>query len=380
LNAKDDEREITRMSRIVDNRLMIFRHQPGVPCRIDDKLVHRKIDDRHGQYANDHAVEPARRGATRGSVVIDLPFPLEALWRQLEQPRDDHDRHEADDHENDDEPGGALANAEQRRERIQHLHDKPRERDVSHGCADHIPAAQFRYQRHGPYPSAISSSRHARRTRKIARNLVQSRPMAIQSEKKPTVFIVDDDAAIRFAMQALMDSVNLDHEIFESGDEFLEKITEQRPGCLVLDIRMPGLGGLELQEELIKRGNTLPIIFITGHGDVPMAVEAMQKGAVDFIQKPFRDQELLDRIREALATDEERREEQQQQAAVIERLDRLTNREREVFDLVVTGKPNKVIAYELGVSQRTVEIHRARVMEKMQARSLADLVKMHMTA
>jgi FixJ family two-component response regulator len=204
--------------------------------------------------------------------------------------------------------------------------------------------------------------------------------MAAQSTQKPTVFIVDDDAAIRFAMQALMDSVNLDHEIFASADEFLKKVTEQRPGCLVLDIRMPGLGGLELQEELIKRGNTLPIIFITGHGDVPMAVEAMQKGAVDFIQKPFRDQELLDRIREALATDEERREEQQQHAEVTERLNRLTNREREVFDLVVTGKPNKVIAYELGVSQRTVEIHRARVMEKMQARSLADLVKMHMTA
>ena len=204
--------------------------------------------------------------------------------------------------------------------------------------------------------------------------------MAAQTEQSPTVFIVDDDAAIRFAMQALMDSVNLSHEIFASADEFLEKIGDQRPGCLVLDIRMPGLGGLELQEELIKRGNTLPIIFITGHGDVPMAVEAMQKGAVDFIQKPFRDQELLDRIREALATDEERREAQQQHAEVATRLDRLTNREREVFDLVVTGKPNKVIAYELGVSQRTVEIHRARVMEKMQARSLADLVKMHMTA
>ena len=193
------------------------------------------------------------------------------------------------------------------------------------------------------------------KTRKNAPNLVQSAPMAPQTEQNPTVFIVDDDAAIRFAMQALMDSVNLEHEIFASGDEFLEKITEQRPGCLVLDIRMPGL-------------------------DVPMAVEAMQKGAVDFIQKPFRDQELLDRIREALATDEERREEQQQHAVVNDRLGRLTNREREVFDLVVTGKPNKVIAYELGVSQRTVEIHRARVMEKMQARSLADLVKMHMTA
>jgi FixJ family two-component response regulator len=204
--------------------------------------------------------------------------------------------------------------------------------------------------------------------------------MTPQNDSSPTVFIVDDDAAIRFAMQALMDSVNLNHEIFASADEFLEKISGQRPGCLVLDIRMPGLGGLELQEELIKRGNTLPIIFITGHGDVPMAVEAMQKGAVDFIQKPFRDQELLDRIREALATDEERREAQQHHAEVAHRLERLTNREREVFDLVVTGKPNKVIAYELGVSQRTVEIHRARVMEKMQARSLADLVKMHMSA
>jgi RNA polymerase sigma factor (sigma-70 family) len=204
--------------------------------------------------------------------------------------------------------------------------------------------------------------------------------MTQSPQQSPTVFIVDDDPSIRFAMQALMDSVNLQHEIFASADEFLEKVTEQRPGCLVLDIRMPGLGGLELQEELLQRGNTVPIIFITGHGDVPMAVDAMQKGAVDFIQKPFRDQDLLDRIREALTTDKERREEQQKHAEVADRLARLTNREREVFDLVVTGKPNKVIAYELGVSQRTVEIHRARVMEKMQARSLADLVKMHMNA
>ena len=204
--------------------------------------------------------------------------------------------------------------------------------------------------------------------------------MTQKQQDQPTVFIVDDDPAIRFAMQALMDSVNIEHEIYASGDEFLESVDDHRAGCLVLDIRMPGLGGLELQEELIKRDSTLPIIFITGHGDVPMAVDAMQKGAVDFIQKPFRDQDLLDRIREALKTDAERREEQQKHAEVAERLDRLTNREREVFDLVVTGKPNKVIAYELGVSQRTVEIHRARVMEKMQARSLADLVKMHMTA
>lgn len=202
--------------------------------------------------------------------------------------------------------------------------------------------------------------------------------MTTTTEQAPTVFIVDDDPAIRFAMQALMDSVNIQHEIFGSADEFLETVPDQRPGCLVLDIRMPGLGGLELQQELIEHGNSLPIIFITGHGDVPMAVEAMQKGAVDFIQKPFRDQDLLDRITEALKTDKDRREEQQKHAEVAARVERLTNREHEVFDLVVTGKPNKVIAYELGVSQRTVEIHRARVMEKMQARSLADLVKMHL--
>lgn len=203
--------------------------------------------------------------------------------------------------------------------------------------------------------------------------------MNSQAKQEPTVFIVDDDAAIRFAMQALMESVDLPHEIYDSADEFLASEPAQRPGCLVLDIRMPGLGGLELQQELIDRDNSLPIIFITGHGDVPMAVEAMQKGAVDFIQKPFRDQELLDRIRKALATDEERREKRQQRSAVQARLDKLTKREREVFDLVVTGKPNKIIAFELDVSQRTVEIHRARVMDKMQAKSLADLVKMHMT-
>ncbi|MGI9201755.1 MAG: response regulator transcription factor [Woeseiaceae bacterium] len=194
-----------------------------------------------------------------------------------------------------------------------------------------------------------------------------------------TVYIVDDDPAIRIAMQALLESVNIEHQIFASADEFLQDEENHRAGCLVLDIRMPGLGGLELQDELIARGGTLPIIFITGHGDVPMAVDAMQKGAVDFIQKPFRDQELLDRIREALSTDRQRREERDRHTEVASRLERLTNREKEVFSLVVTGKPNKVIAYDLDVSQRTVEIHRARVMEKMEARSLADLVRMHMS-
>ncbi|MDH4125365.1 MAG: response regulator transcription factor [Gammaproteobacteria bacterium] len=201
--------------------------------------------------------------------------------------------------------------------------------------------------------------------------------MTENSAQSQAVYIVDDDPMIRYAMQALMESVNLRHEIFASADQFLEKEPQCRAGCLVLDIRMPGLGGLELQDELIARGSTLPVIFITGHGDVPMAVEAMQKGAVDFILKPFRDQELLDRIRFALQTDKQRRAEFEQHANIEQRLEKLTKRERQVFDLVVTGKPNKVIAFELGVSQRTVEIHRARVMEKMQARSLADLVRMH---
>jgi RNA polymerase sigma factor (sigma-70 family) len=204
--------------------------------------------------------------------------------------------------------------------------------------------------------------------------------MSTASATTSTVYIVDDDQAIRHAMELLMRSVGLDYEIFHSGDDFLKTYSNQRAGCLVLDIRMPGLGGLELQQKLNEMGSTLPVIFITGHGDVPMAVEAMQKGAVDFIQKPFRDQELLDRISEALKADQERRSAREEKAEVRHRIDKLTNRERQVLDLVVTGKPNKVIAYELGVSQRTVEIHRARVMEKMEAKSLADLVRMHMAA
>lgn len=204
--------------------------------------------------------------------------------------------------------------------------------------------------------------------------------MSKSSAATQTVYIVDDDQAIRRAMEMLMRSVGLQYEIFNSADDFLADHSNQRAGCLVLDIRMPGLGGLELQEKLIELGSGLPIIFITGHGDVPMAVAAMQKGAVDFIQKPFRDQDLLDRIAEALKTDQERRSEREEKAEVSGRIDKLTKRERQVLDLVVTGKPNKVIAFELGVSQRTVEIHRARVMEKMQARSLADLVRMHLAS
>ena len=198
------------------------------------------------------------------------------------------------------------------------------------------------------------------------------------SNQEATVYIVDDDQAIRRAMDFLMRSVGLDYEIFHSADDFLAKYTDEFAGCLVLDIRMPGLGGLELQQKLLEVDSSLPIIFVTGHGDVPMAVEAMQKGAFDFIQKPFRDQELLDRVSEAMKTDREIRSAREERAGVAKRIEKLTKREREVLDLVVTGKPNKIIAYELGVSQRTVEIHRARVMEKMEAKSLAGLVRMHL--
>lgn len=200
--------------------------------------------------------------------------------------------------------------------------------------------------------------------------------MSSGAERAPTVFIVDDDRNILQAMQFLLRSVQLPCEVFASGEAFLERFDPEWPGCLVLDIRMPGVSGLELQERLLKAGGTLPIIFVTGHGDVPMAVEAMQKGAFDFVQKPYREEDLLERVQAALGSDRRARDERAKRAEVEARLKSLTAREREVMELVVTGKPNKVIAYELGVSQRTVEIHRARVMDKMQARSLADLVRM----
>jgi two-component system response regulator FixJ len=193
---------------------------------------------------------------------------------------------------------------------------------------------------------------------------------------KPTVFVVDDDSAVRDALRFLMRSVGLTVEAFSSAAEFLDAYRDDRAGCLVLDIRMPGMTGLELQDKLIERRSILPIIFITGHGDVPMAVEAMQAGAMDFIQKPFRDQDLLDRIHQAIDKDAKTRQSLGELAAIRMRLASLTPREREVMDLVVHGKANKVIAGDLDLSQRTVEIHRARVMEKMEASSLAHLVRM----
>jgi two-component system response regulator FixJ len=193
---------------------------------------------------------------------------------------------------------------------------------------------------------------------------------------RPTIFVVDDDTAVRDALKLLLRSVGQAVETFGSAQEFLDAYGEDRPGCLVLDIRMPGMSGLELQQKLNEKHSILPIIFITGHGDVPMAVEAMQAGAVDFIQKPFRDQDLIDRINQALEKDTSNRAALGERNDIRRRLETLTPREREVLDLVVHGKANKVIAGDLKLSQRTVEIHRARVMEKMQASSLAHLVRM----
>ncbi|MCA9727721.1 MAG: response regulator transcription factor [Candidatus Eisenbacteria bacterium] len=196
-------------------------------------------------------------------------------------------------------------------------------------------------------------------------------------KNEPTVFIVDDDPGIRRALRMLMKSVGLPCETFESGPDFLEVFDPSRAGCLVLDVRMPGMSGLELQEKLATSGKTTPpIVFMTAHGDVPMAVSAMKSGALDFIQKPFRDQEMIDRIQKALALDREMRSESSGKEVVLERIERLTPREREVLDLIVEGKPNKGIAFDLGVSERTVEIHRSRVMRKMEAESLAELVQM----
>jgi FixJ family two-component response regulator len=191
-----------------------------------------------------------------------------------------------------------------------------------------------------------------------------------------TVFIVDDDEAVRDSLSMLMKSVGLAAECFASAAKFLEAYDPERAGCLVLDVRMPGLSGIDLQDRLVSMHSVLPIIFITAHGDVPMAVHAMRAGAVDFIQKPFSDQALLDRVQQATKQDLEYRELLRRRGEIERRIESLTPREQEVMKLVADGNANKVIAIDLGVSERTVEIHRARVMQKMGAESLPHLVRM----
>jgi FixJ family two-component response regulator len=196
----------------------------------------------------------------------------------------------------------------------------------------------------------------------------------------PTVYVVDDDDGMRRALDTLLTTVGYKTAVFSRPSEFLANVKVDSPGCLVLDIRMPDMSGLELQQHLNRIGSMLPVIFITGHGDVPMAVQAMKEGAFEFVQKPFRDQDLLDRINHALKQDAENRNTVARRTEVLHRLESLTPRERQVMDLVVDGAANKVIAIDLDLSERTVEIHRAKVMEKMGARSVAHLVKLHLTA
>ena len=195
------------------------------------------------------------------------------------------------------------------------------------------------------------------------------------SDATPTVFIVDDDPAVRDAVSLLLRADGLTVAAFASAATFLESAAVQRPGCLVLDVRMPGMSGLDLQKQLQTRGCRTPILFMTGHGDVPMAIRAMKAGAFDFLEKPFQGETLLKRVREALALDARQRALQAIRAEAAARLALLSPREREVLDRVAAGQYNKVIAAELGISLSTVEIHRKRVMEKLQAESLSDLIQ-----
>ncbi len=190
------------------------------------------------------------------------------------------------------------------------------------------------------------------------------------------VFVIDDDASMRDAVSRLLNAVGLTVQTFASAREFLAGRLPDVPGCAVLDVRLPGLSGLDLQREMVERGIHIPVIFITGHGDIPMSVQAMKAGAVEFLTKPFRDQDLLDAVRSGIQLDRQGRKERAELAELRDGLRQLTPREREVMSLVVAGLLNKQIALRLGASEKTIKIHRSHVMQKMRADSLADLVRM----
>jgi RNA polymerase sigma factor (sigma-70 family) len=196
------------------------------------------------------------------------------------------------------------------------------------------------------------------------------------TEMQPIVCIVDDDASVRDALKRLVHSVGLRVELFDSAQEFFKRQRPEVPSCLVLDVRIPGISGLDLQRQLADANVHIPIVFITGHGDIPMSVRAMKAGAIEFLTKPFRDQDLLDAIQVALERDRATRQRESEIAALRERFESLTLREREVVTRVVSGMLNKQIAAEIGITENTVKVHRSRAMEKMQAQSLAALVKM----
>jgi two-component system, LuxR family, response regulator FixJ len=196
------------------------------------------------------------------------------------------------------------------------------------------------------------------------------------AELKPTVFVVDDDEAIRDSLMLLLHAEGLLAASFASADAFLDTYRAGTPGCVIADVRMPGMTGIELMERLHAAGAAIPVILITGHGDIPMAVSALKRGAADFFEKPFDDNLLLARIRETLAQDDTDRRRQSHREALRARLANLTPREHEIMAILVEGHPNKVIAAQFAISPRTIEVHRARIMEKMQARNLSDLVRM----
>ena len=196
------------------------------------------------------------------------------------------------------------------------------------------------------------------------------------SEDDPTVFVVDDDPSIQRGLKTLIRSVGLRVEVFGSAQDFLQSRRANGPGCLVLDVRLPGMSGLEFQKELVKANIQVPIIFITAHGDVPMSVRAMKAGALEFLTKPFRDQDLLDAIQTALERDRIRRQQEMEMAELWKRFRSLTSREQELMRLVLSGRLNKQIADEIGTSENTVKVHRSNMMRKMGAESLIDLVRM----
>jgi FixJ family two-component response regulator len=195
----------------------------------------------------------------------------------------------------------------------------------------------------------------------------------------PTVYIIDDDPGIRDAIHGLLRSAGLRSDGFETVEQFLRANTAESPSCLILDVSLPGISGLEFQQQLRNAGRTIPIVFITGRGDIPMSVKAMKSGAVEFLTKPFGDQDLLDAVEQALARDAANRKGYADRVALERRYDALTQREREVMELIVSGLLNKQIAGELGIAEITVKVHRARVMHKLQAGSVAELVLMHET-
>ena len=200
--------------------------------------------------------------------------------------------------------------------------------------------------------------------------------MPLAPEKLPVVHIVDDDDSLRQGLASLLRSVGLNARTYSSTREFLQTESLVSPGCIVLDIRLPGMSGLDFQEQLVELGIRLPVILMTGHGDIPMTVRAMKAGAVDFLPKPFRDQDMIDAVTVAIDRDRAQRERDDQSLAIVDRYATLSPREREVMALVTAGKLNKQVAGELGLSEVTVKIHRGAAMRKMEARSLADLVRM----